>query len=161
MAVWQFQLKLVPRAVAAAHGLLPGGHLTDSFREEVAWWRDRSLTADALQPLYEILPPGKTWTEELEVLGDLETTCVTILRESGVIVEVHARLDLRTFSAEAGKALLDFARRLECLLLTDENKALNPDSTALAEAIKTSPAYKIVKDPDAFLFNLTAGKALK
>lgn len=154
MAVWQFQTKLVPCATAMDHGLLPGQRLSDAQREEIAWWSGKTIAAEKLQQLSKALPPGKSWTEELEVFGDLETTCVTILSDSGAVVEVNARLDLRTLSPEAGRAVLGFARGLECLLVTDDNLVLKPDSAGLAEAIKTSSAYRFVKDPHAFLSTL-------
>ena len=129
----------------------PGQRLSDAQREEIAWWSGKMVAAEKLRQLSKVLPPGKSWTEELEVFGDLETTCVSLLRDSNTVVEVNACLDLRTLSAEAGKAVLGFARGLECLLVTDDNLVLKPDSAALAEAIQASSAYRFVKDPRAFL----------
>jgi len=154
MAIWQFQTKLVPCTTAADNGLLHGQYLSVGQREEIAWWSGNEIAAVELQLLREVLPAGETWTQELEVFGDLEKTCVTILSESGAVVEVNARFDLRALSVETGKAILDFARGLECLLVTDDNLVLKPDSSSLAEAIKTSPAYRFVKDPLTFFSKL-------
>jgi hypothetical protein len=156
MAVWQFQATLVPFATAVDHGLLPGHRLSDAQREEIAWWSGKTVAVEKLQQLSKVLPAGKSWTEELEVFGDLETTCVTIFSDRGAVVEVNARLDLRTLSAEAGKAVLAFARGLECLLVTDDNLMLKPESSDLGKVIKTSPAYRFVSSPHTFFSRLAS-----
>ena len=157
MAAWQFQIRLLPQAVAATEGLFPGGELAEAQRESIAWWDKSILGSDALKRLREVLPPGKTWSKELEVFGDLETTCVTILREEGRPIEVSARLDLRSLSQETMDAVLDFAQRLNCFLVTDGNTILKPAAAGLAIEIEMSPAYRFVKDPRGFLSDLAAG----
>ncbi len=87
MAVWQFQATLVPFATAVDHGLLPGHRLSHAQREEIAWWSGKTVAVEKLQQLSKVLPAGKSWTEELEVFGDLETTCVTIFSDRGAVVE--------------------------------------------------------------------------
>lgn len=133
------------------HGLLPGARLTNSQREGIDWWAAGEVSTNLRQELNKVLPRGESWTEQLEVFGDLEATCITILKEGGVVTNVDARLDLRTLTAQAGKAVLDFARELDCLLMTNRNDLINPDSADLVEAIRTSGAYQFVKDPRGFL----------
>ena len=87
MAVWQFQIELVPKAVAEANSLRAGMVLTEEQRESVVWWKDQRLPVTLLRDVEKMLPSGKTWSKDLEVLGSLETSCLTILREGESLVE--------------------------------------------------------------------------
>ena len=157
MAVWQFQVRLLPQAVAATEGLFPGGELAEAQRESIAWWDKSKLDSEAMQRLRDVLPLGKTWSKELEVFGDLEATCVTILRDGARPTEVSAKLDLRSLSQGTMDAVLDVAQRLNCFLVTDDNTILKPVAASLAVEIEMSPAYRFVRDPHGFLSDLAAG----
>ena len=75
MAVWQFQIELVPRAVAEANSLRAGMVLTEEQRESIVWWRDRRLPVTLLRNVEKMLPSGKPWSKDLEVRGSLDTSC--------------------------------------------------------------------------------------
>jgi hypothetical protein len=47
-------------------------------RELISEWDDLPLSSEELRQLRQILPVGKSWFNDLEVLGDLESTCLTI-----------------------------------------------------------------------------------
>jgi hypothetical protein len=80
MAVWQFQIELVPQGVAKANSLRPGMILTREQREAIVWWRDQRLPVALLSDVKKMLPSGKAWSKDLEVLGNLETSCLEIWR---------------------------------------------------------------------------------
>ena len=75
MAVWQFQIELVPRAVAEANSLRAGMVLTEEQRESIVWWRDRRLPVTLLRDVEKMLPSGRAWSKGLEVRGSLDTSC--------------------------------------------------------------------------------------
>ena len=100
MAVWQFQIELVPKAVAEANSLRAGMVLTEEQRESVVWWKDQRLPVTLLRDVEKMLPSQKAWSKDLEVFGSLDTSCVTILREGESLVEVHFRFDLREVPIE-------------------------------------------------------------
>ena len=154
MAVWQFQIELVPKAVAEANSLLTGMVLTEEQRESVVWWRDQRLPLTLLRDVEKMLPSGKTWSKDLEVLGSLETSCLTILREGESLVEVHFRFDVREVSIELLETAVQFSRDLQCWLITDDGKVIEPALAILKEAIRESSAFQFVKDPLSFISRL-------
>lgn len=109
MATWQFGFFFISEDVARAHGITAGTLITEVQRDAVIQWSTEPLSSEAVACLRQVLTTGKSWSEDLEVIGDLESTCITFLREQTVVVEVGARLDLRTISAEILTALLGFA----------------------------------------------------
>jgi hypothetical protein len=88
------------------------------------------------------------------VLGDLESTCLTIHKENHRVGNILARFDLRTFSIGVANTVMKFANAMGCLLLTDENKVISPLLVALKAEIKLSHAYRFVKDPQDFIADL-------
>lgn len=156
MAVWQFHVKIIPQRTATTHGLFSGGALTDAQRENIEWWGDSQLDPGALLRLRNVLPPGQTWTEELDVFGELESTCVTIFREGERPRDVNARIDLRVHSGKPALAVLNFARSLECLLVTEGNTIFKPEPADFVSRITVSSAYSFMKEPLGFLSDLLA-----
>ena len=154
MAVWQFQIELVPKAVAEANSLRTGMVLTEEQRESVVWWRDQRLPLTLLRDVEKMLPSGKTWSKDLEVLGSLETSCLTILREGESLVEVQFRFDLREVAVELLETAVQFSRDLQCWLISEDGKVIEPGLSALKDEIRESSAFQVVKDPLSFLSRL-------
>ena len=156
MAICQFGLHFIPSNVATVQGITAGSRITDTQREELIQWKTKPLHSEVFDRLRQLFTIGKSWSENLEVLGDLESTCVTILRERDRVIEAEARLDLRTVSAEIINAILDFSTAINCQLLTDDNKVINPSLPELKFEIKASAAYRFVKDPRGFIADLAS-----
>lgn len=154
MAVWQFQIELVPRAVAEANSLRAGMVLTEEQRESIVWWRDRRLPVTLLRDVEKMLPSGRAWSKDLEVRGSLDTSCLTILREGESLVEVHFRFDVREVSIELLETAVQFSRDLQCWLITDDGKVIEPALAKLKEEIRESSAFQFVKDPLSFISRL-------
>jgi hypothetical protein len=102
----------------------------------------------------KMLPSGKTWSKDLEVLGSLETSCVTILREGESLVEVQFRFDLRETPIELLETAVQFSRDLQCWLISEGGKMIEPGLSALKDKIRKSSAFQFVKDPLSFLSRL-------
>lgn len=154
MAVWQFQIKVVPKVVAEASSFRPGMMLTEEQRESVAWWGNYSIPPSLLQTVEPVLPPGKTWSNDLEVFGDLEKSCVTIWRERALLVDVHFRFDLREVSSELLETAVRFCQSLQCWLITEDGKVIEPVLSTLKAEMRKSSAFQFVKDPPGFMSRL-------
>lgn len=138
-----------------ANSLCPGMFLTREQREAVAWWSDQRLPVALLSDVKKMLPSGKSWSKDLEVLGNLETSCLEIWRERGLPVEVYFRFDVRQLSVELLETAVRFCRDLECWLITDSGKVIEPIFSVMKEEIGESPAYQFVKDPINFISRRT------
>ena len=154
MAVWQFQIELVPKAVAEANSLCAGMVLTQEQRESIVWWRDQRLPVTLSHDVEKMLPSQKAWSKDLEVFGSLDTSCVTILREGESLVEVQFRFDLRETTIELLETAVQFSRDLQCWLISEGGKVIEPGLSALKDEIRESTAFQFVKDPLSFLSRL-------
>lgn len=158
MATWQFGFHYIPVNTMSKRELNPGSRVTDTVRDEIIDWSTRQPPSESLSRLRLMLGSGKSWSENLEVLGDLESTCVSIYKAQGMISEISSRVDLRNFSSEILNAMLEFAVEGNCLLLTDDNnRVIGPTLSEVKAEIRNSPAYRFVKDPQGFIANMTNG----
>jgi hypothetical protein len=80
---------------------------------------DQRLPVTLLRDVEKMLPSGKTWSKDLEVLGSLDTSCLTILREGESLVEVQFRFDLRETPIELLETAVQFSRDLQCWLISE------------------------------------------
>ena len=154
MAIWQFDLYFVSEGLAKRRGVIAGTQIASTQCDELLHQNIERLPAEAINQLKEVLEVGKSWSESLDVFGDLESTCITCLKEQHGIIEIKARLDLRTITCEILVAILNFAKAINCLLLTDEYKVINPTLVELKDEIRLSSAYLFVKDPRGFIEGL-------
>jgi hypothetical protein len=151
MATWQFGLSFLSENLVASHGIAAGTRINDNQREELIQLNIERLPSELVDRVSRVLKSGKSWSESIEVFGNIESTCVSFSKEHNIIVEIGARLDLRNISPEILVTILDFASAVKCLLLTDDNKVINPIFSELKSEIKLSPAYRFVKDPRSFI----------
>jgi len=154
MAVWQFGIYFIANAIAATRRISPGMTVSAAERELITEWDNSALPSEELHQLRQILPIGQSWSDNLDVLGDLESTCLTIRKENHRVVSIRARFDLRTLSIEVVNAVMKFASAMDCLLLTDDNKVISPSLSVLKAEIKGSSAYRFVKDPRGFIADI-------
>lgn len=157
MAIWQFGFHYVPVNTKPKRELDLRSRVTDQEREEIIDWSISQPPSESLSRLRLMLGSGKSWSENLEILGDLEATCVSIYKAQGVISEISSCVDLRSFSSEILNAMLEFAVEGNCLLLTDDNKLIRPTLSEVKAEIRNSPAYRFVKDPQGFIANMASG----
>lgn len=148
MAIWQFSFHYVPHVGAVQE--LTSRRLSDDEGNELIERRAPSVPDESVARLRTVLGLGRTWLSDLEVLGDLESTCVKILRSGGEIAEVSGRIDMRCVSACVVEEMLKFADDAGCVLLTQGNMVVRPVLSELAAEIRQSSAYAYASDPRAF-----------
>lgn len=100
MAVWQFGVYLIASAVAETRRIAPGMTVSAAVRDLFSDWDNSMLPSEELCQPRMFLPPGRSWSKDLEVLGDLGSTCVTFHKENHIVSSMYARFDLRTLSIE-------------------------------------------------------------
>ena len=154
-AVWQCGIYFIPNAVAQTHRISTGMTVSAAERELIMEGDNSALPSEELRQLQLILPAGQSWSNDLEVLGDLESTCGAFHRENHSVISIYARCDLRTFSIEVANAVMKLASAMDCLLLTDDNKVISPSTSDLKAEIKDSSAYRFVKIPKGFIADLS------
>ncbi|CBK40256.1 protein of unknown function [Nitrospira defluvii] len=61
---------------------------------------------------------------------------------------------MREVSIELLETAVQFSRDLQCWLITDDGKVIEPALAILKEAIRESSAFQFVKDPLSFISRL-------
>jgi len=152
MAIWQFQLCLIP-----AEWALTSESDVESFFSEDGFdtspaWKEHPLKLDIGPVAEKLLPLGESWHKNLIVYGDLERTDVQIWKRDKIVESLYVRLDLRETSIKFLERLIDFANKLDCWFLFPDTKLLTePNLNILTNQIKGSNSAKFVKDPEKFL----------
>ena len=134
MAIWQFNFYLVP--------------------QDKAEFSKNGLSAASLALIKQKFPLGKSWSKNLTVLGNLDETCLSFWGNIEKCDEIECRLDLRALKKEDATAILDFASE-NGLVIELENERLKPTLESLKSHILSSPAYRVVKNPEDYLNILT------
>ena len=146
MAVWQVDFAIVPRrALAKNPRALASGVL------DTDWWSAERLPAGYSQQLTSIAPVGSSWTPELQTWGQEDGNRIDVWFENGRATKMTARVDCRRLDAKFGAMLLQFARVADAVLVRADGLVVEPQVGAFGAALRTSPAWKFVTDPSAYL----------
>lgn len=156
MAVWQFDLHMIPRdAVIRMFSQVPT-HLEMKRPQDVDWWIGSEIPIGDLRRRFStLLPQAESWADNIEIWGKDDSDRIDLVAENetvaGVFVRVDLRQPLRTFPA----GLVAVARELGCVLLTEQCEILEPEEGALIDAIRKSPAARFVSNPQKFFHDMT------
>ncbi|WP_437755253.1 hypothetical protein [Sorangium sp. So ce1389] len=150
MAIWQCSFLLVPSTELGRDAAL----LLERMESGDLWAHaqpDEAIERAAT----DVLGRSPSWSPEVDIWGHDDTTCLTMIREGGRVVEVLLRIDLRSVQRADLVRLLDGLRRAG-VLLVDETKQLHePTLPAVLHALKMSRAWRYVEDPRAYIASLS------
>ena len=151
MAIWQYSVYLIPRANLAADGSLEGlVVMEDSFDHPPLIFR---IAADELEnAVAAILPPTKSWDENMHKFGDEQTHDVDVWYKEDRIASVRIRLDLRARIQEMLRQVVALSIKADCVFWDPRTLKVFPaEEIALIENIRTSRPANFIKNPTRFL----------
>jgi hypothetical protein len=141
MAAWQCGFLLGPSREASTT-LLSG-------TPEGVW-----SNADQIGAICDVadifLKRGTSWSPEIRVWGEEDSTCLEMIYESGDIREILLRIDLRGIDSARLAPVLLGLQRANVLLVGEDGRITEPNVPAVFEALKRSPAWAFVQDPEHF-----------
>ena len=141
MATWQCDFEVVPSQSPTPTSDDPWLQ----FPPAPAW--EEWITA--------VLDPGPTWHRDLRGWGPQDGNRIEAWLDAGRLASLRTRLDLRDPDLQTFVLrLVSLLGRLDAVLETHYGTRLPTSLRALTEAIEGSPAFRFVKDPDAFLRRL-------
>lgn len=150
MAIWQYDMHLIPRSSVLALVGHPAESLTQEQFDEMDWWYglpvpDFSASFDAC------LSRTASWSPRIWLWGVVDATCVEVLfDDSERVQDCRARVDMRHSPREFLSCFVAFADRYDCLVLTPEWELREPDLENLVLQMRRSSAYRYCQDPLAF-----------
>ena len=123
--------------------------LSNEETEAVDYWV--GLDPRQLFPtrLAEVLVPCKSWSEEALMFGDEEGNDAQVWNDS-----VYFRIDMRSPDLVLVDSLVNIARDLDCFMVFDDGRPVEPELNVFIDAMKNSPAVRFVHDPVGFLRGL-------
>lgn len=147
MALWDFEALLVPRerlvareAKQVAAELLNGDALE---------WYELELDT-FVGRLSVILSEISSWSPDIRRWGDENKVLINCLIENGCISECSIRIDLRNYSRVVLQPVLDLLAQLEIVAFAND-EFIEPDIREFERAIRISPAWKFISNPEKFL----------
>ena len=135
MAVWQFSFYLTENK--------------DGVEPSVT-----SINHESLIRVAEILPVGESWLKNLQIYGDIDSTCLVLSYENQELQEISVRLDLRDLSKSVLTNVLSFIKSNKLRILLDNGENMEPTMETILRLIKNSDALKFCAEPSAYLLNL-------
>jgi hypothetical protein len=152
MAIWQFDLHLLPEAgILRLYGQIPIAIPNDSIDPESLW---RDLSPPANISFDHMLPHMKSWHPEIAQWGHDDSNRIDVARATGQIVDILVRIDVRNDALPFVQAIAQFSEQNGLLILMENGHLIRPSVNQILRAIRNSPAFKYVLNPIAFLEEL-------
>ena len=107
------------------------------------------LSEESIIRLCSVLPIGKSWHDDLTVYGELDGTCVCVWNNHDSI-EISCRIDVSSFKKSVVNAIINFAKANN-LIFVYNKEAVDASLDSIKGILITSPAYKFLKNQNAFL----------
>jgi hypothetical protein len=151
MAIWQWDLTLVPRyEVTQLFSSIPQYMDFDWF-ETIEWWK--SISSDKMTGFFDgILPTYFTpWAKDTLSWGSDDGNRIQMSVELGNVKHLFIRIDLRSLNLSLLEFLTDFSSENGFLFFAfDTQKFIEPDLELVIDAIKNSRKMGFVNNPEKF-----------
>jgi hypothetical protein len=154
MATWQFDFHFLPaEMVRRRYGAVPVT-MTREDLDDVTWWEGFEQRDGLEAEVSRFLPRSQSWSADIQMWGDEDGDRFDVCLEAGRVVSVFGRVDVRRMSLPFLSSVVELARKLDLLILTQDNHVLRPSFKELVSAIRRSSSFRFVRDPEGFLKEL-------
>jgi hypothetical protein len=145
MAVWQFDLHLVPEA-----HLHPANWRQQAV-DDLVEWRDVQPPSELAVRLSELLPQSSSWNSNIRRWGAEDGTRIDVHATADRIDGIFVRIDARAVNRALLEGISALAEYCRGTFLTPDGLEVRPSADALEDAIVQSRAGRFVANPDAYL----------
>ena len=162
MAIWQYNIYLIPRkSLFNRYGQIVQNLNIDEALE-IEWWRDINVDIDRFLPILKQFGKIQGWTQysdSVRSFGEVEAddVSVTFDEKKQMVLEFHCRVDLRKIDREFLNKIFLLAKNFDCLLMDIQGKLFEPTFSAIGNSISLSNSNRFVQDPKLFLDDLGNG----
>jgi hypothetical protein len=155
MATWQAAFRLVPNdSSKKLEGNVFGDSAAQDDFEVSESWISFNRPADLLTAIKKILPYCKSWSEDLLIHGFADGDRIEVFLNNGVIDDVSVRIDMRNISRKFLIDIVSLAKKFQLHFLNSEGIIFLPSLVNIEYALRISPAFRFVHDPERFLDNV-------
>lgn len=161
MAVWQFDVYLVPHVEAepileAPFAQEPFTWLDEAARER-EWWARAQPVPGYAEAFDAVAPRARSWAPDLLQWGAEDGNRIDVWREGGRVSSILVRIDMRASTERFAERVADVALDLGCDYLTPGGYLTEGLPGNLAALMRNSPALRFTEDPIAFLTRVQLG----
>lgn len=139
MAIWQVCFFIIPRENTKYNLEL----------DELISWKSVSF----FEPYVDFLEKSESWSKNIFQYGQIDSTCIMYIMESGYIEEINCRLDIRSLTPILLKNILDFISKINGVIYY-RGKVYDPNMEDVIGLIIDSDANKFCKNPRKFFDDL-------
>lgn len=143
MAIWQFDFMIIPKGKKNQNG---------NFDETISW-HGYHIDLNRILILSENLPVLKSWNNDIIQLGEIDQTCLEILKSGDEIQEIQCRLDLRTITEETLIKIIDVIKCINADIFY-ENHIYEVSLKNLMRLIDNSDTARFCYNPKEFFSNI-------
>ncbi len=152
MAVWQFDLQMMPNQIGPdAQGYIDSA-ITDDGLDTTNWWLTNQPNEDYRQIIASVFTPLDSWFPEILRWGGEDLVLVEAFLTDGQLEGIGIRVDVRNIDHESIAKLTQLVARLDCQIYVMENQQIvAPDADSFMPHLAKSKAVEFVRDPKGFI----------
>jgi len=143
MAIWQFALDPIPASKAEqfSQGDAGSGELELSSPDR----------AKLIFRLAAILPPGRSWDENMRTWGDEWGDDISLFMSASGVEGMQIRVNIADLSVGFVDAICTLAQDFGWLFASESGEIIQPNRQAILKAVDKSPESKFVRNPAEFV----------
>ena len=155
MALWQFDVQLMPDVVVPDAESYIAASITDLRLETDHWWRFNQPPANFRDTISARFPTKDSWADDLLQWGVEKGVLVELWLDESVVSSISARLAIPQLTADNIANFCGLASDLDShVYVMETQEIVAPLPTLLIPHIQTSRAAKFCSDPKGFFDNL-------
>lgn len=154
MAIWQFDVQLMPAVIVPDADSYIAASMTEDGLDTDHWWRFNQPPANYAEIIASRFPRKDSWDNELLQWGAEKGLLVELWLDDFVVSSISARLALPHICADDVANFCELVGDLHSHIHVMETQAVvGPLPTLLQPHIETSRAAKFCSDPKGFFDN--------
>ncbi len=151
MALWQFDVRVVPRAALEnATGDVPLTMSQSEYLNKDHDWSEYGTLEGLAETLSETLKTRKTWSADIKGWGEEDGDRVDIYYHSNVPESWSVRFDMRSLDHPFTIKIVDLAADYNAVFVTQERYVISPSYSKLLARMQRSSSFKFVENPEKF-----------
>ena len=140
MAIWQYQLFIVPKQNLIFY-LDNSNKINNDNFNEIICWEHSQLNIENFNIISPYLPIRKSWSNNIILFGYEDANCVEVFSKDDK-VEISARIDLRYNPIKTVETLCRFAQATDSVFLNSNFSIIISNIEVVLEDIAKFPTYK-------------------
>ena len=160
MAVWQFDLQLIPYQIVPDAPDCIESAMTDDGLDTTNWWLAIQPNDDYRQIIADAFSPLDSWCSEILRWGDENNVLVEACISDDKLEGIGIRVDVRNVDGDSIARMTQLAAELDCQIYVMENQQIvTPDVNSFLPHLAKSKAVEFARDSKGFFERLARENA--